>query len=68
MLEDGAYRSPSTAKRQGSLVRSLLANLHPLMGVTPLVMFFPGKFDGHVLQLFGRLKDNHYYRAFSLVP
>lgn len=47
---------------------SLLANLHPLMGTTPLVMFFPGRFDGHVLQLFGRLKDNHYYRAFSLVP
>jgi len=47
---------------------SLLANLHPLMGATPLVMFFPGRYDGHVLQLFGRLKDNHYYRAFSLVP
>lgn len=47
---------------------SLLANLHPLMGATPLVMFFPGRYDGHVLQLFERLKDNHYYRAFSLVP
>jgi hypothetical protein len=42
--------------------------LHPLMGATPLVMFFPGRYDGHVLQLFERLKDNHYYRAFSLVP
>jgi len=47
---------------------SLLANLHPLMGGTPLVLFFPGRYDGHVLQLFGRLKDSHYYRAFSLVP
>ena len=46
---------------------SLLNNLHPLMGDTPLVLFYPGKYDGQRLRLFGRLKDNAYYRAFRLV-
>lgn len=51
------------------LVRThnLLNNLHPLMGSTPLVLFYPGKYDGQSLQLFGILKDNPYYRAFRLV-
>ena len=47
---------------------TLLSNLHPIMGNTPLVMFFPGKYDGQALQLFGKLKDDNYYRAFKLVP
>ena len=47
---------------------SLLNNLHPLMGDTPLVMFYPGVFTGHGLKLFGRLKESNYYRAFRLVP
>jgi hypothetical protein len=52
------------------LLRShtLLNNLHPVMGRTPLVMFYPGRYDGQTLRLFGRLKTNHYYRAFRLVP
>jgi hypothetical protein len=52
------------------LLRShtLLNNLHPLMGNTPLVMFYPGKFTGQGLRLFARLKENNYYRAFQLVP
>jgi Domain of unknown function (DUF1788) len=51
------------------LLRShtLLSNLHPLMGETPLVMFYPGRYDGQSLRLFGKLKNN-YYRAFKLVP
>lgn len=51
------------------LLRShaLLNNLHPLMERTPLVMFYPGVYDGQGLSLFGRLKDNNYYRAFQLV-
>lgn len=45
---------------------SLLNNLQPVMGHTPLVLFFPGRYDGQALRLFGQLKDN-YYRAFRLV-
>ncbi len=46
---------------------SLLNNLHHLMGKTPLVMFYPGRYDGQFLRLFGKLKNNNYYRAFKLV-
>ncbi len=51
------------------LLRShtLLNNLHPMMGYTPLVMFYPGRYDGQTLRLFGRLKNDNYYRAFKLV-
>ena len=45
---------------------SLLNNLQPIMGQTPLVLLFPGRYDGQSLRLFGQLKDN-YYRAFRLV-
>ena len=50
------------------LLRShtLLNNLHPVMGKTPLLMFYPGRYDGHSLRLFGKLKNNNYYRAFKL--
>ena len=47
---------------------TLLNNLHTYMGSTPLVMFFPGRYDGQSLRLFGRIKDDNYYRAFKLVP
>jgi Domain of unknown function (DUF1788) len=52
------------------LLRShtLLNNLHPIMGRTPLVMFYPGRYDGQSLRLFGKLKNVNYYRAFKLVP
>jgi hypothetical protein len=47
---------------------SLLNNLHAIMGRTPLVLFYPGRYDGQALRLFGKLKHNNYYRAFTLVP
>jgi len=52
------------------LIRShgLLNNLPRVMGRVPLVVFYPGKYDGQSLKLFGRLSDNNYYRAFRLVP
>jgi len=52
------------------LLRShtLLNNLQPVMGKTPLVMFYPGKYDGQSLRLFGKLKNHNYYRAFRLIP
>lgn len=52
------------------LLRShtLLNNLHAVMGQTPLVLFYPGRYDGQSLRLFGKLKNHHYYRAFKLAP
>ena len=47
---------------------SLLNNLHRVMGSTPLVMFFPGSYDGQSLSLFNKLHDENYYRAFKLIP
>ncbi|MDB5823898.1 MAG: cytoplasmic protein [Herminiimonas sp.] len=47
---------------------TLLSALHPIMGDTPLLMFFPGRYDGHSLRLFNTLAEDHYYRAFRLVP
>lgn len=47
---------------------TLLSALHAHMKDTPLVMFYPGKYDGYSLRLFSKLKDDHYYRAFRLVP
>lgn len=62
------------------LLRShtLLNNLHPIMGNTPLVLFYPGRYDGVSLHLFGKStisagttgnkQQNPYYRAFRLIP
>ena len=52
------------------MVRShnLLNGLHAVMGDTPLVMFYPGRYDGQTLRLFDRVQDENYYRAFRLVP
>lgn len=47
---------------------NLLNNLHSRMGKKPLVMFYPGCYDGRSLRLFGKLKSDNYYRAFTLVP
>ena len=63
------------------LLRShtLLSNLHTIMGQTPLVMFYPGRYDTQALRLFGRIagvsgsfaeehkKHAIYYRAFRLI-
>jgi hypothetical protein len=48
-------------------VHHLLNNLQPLMGNTPLIIFYPGQFTGQGLRLFPRLEENNYYRAFRLV-
>ena len=54
---------------------SLLNCLHTVMGKTPLVMFYPGSFDGTTLRLFGQIATEAsrpgtkpYYRAFTLIP
>lgn len=52
------------------IVRShtVLNNLHPVIDKNPLVLFFPGSYDGSELVLFNEIHDDNYYRAFSLVP
>jgi len=52
------------------IVRShtVLNNLHPVIDKNPLVLFFPGSYDGAELSLFGEIHDDNYYRAFLLVP
>lgn len=47
---------------------SVLNNLHERLDTLPVVMFFPGEYDGQELRLFGLLKDDNYYRAFRLLP
>ena len=45
----------------------VLNNLHQAIDRVPVVMFYPGKYDGQELVLFGEIKDDNYYRAFRLV-
>lgn len=45
----------------------VLNNLHQVIDNVPVVMFYPGKYDGQELILFGEIKDDNYYRAFKLV-
>lgn len=47
---------------------NLLNSLHSLLGHKPLVLFYPGLYDGQAMKLFGRIPSNNYYRAFRLVP
>ncbi len=46
---------------------TLLSALHPLMKDTPLLMLYPGRYDGYSFRLFNNLAEDHYYRAFRLV-
>lgn len=45
----------------------ILNNLHQFVDHVPVVMLFPGKYDGQSLILFSEIKDDNYYRAFKLV-
>ena len=47
---------------------SLLNALHGPLGHKPLVLFYPGRYDGQTMSLFKQIKSNSYYRAFALVP
>jgi hypothetical protein len=54
---------------------SLLNCLHTVIGKAPLVLFYPGSFDGTALRLFDQIATatskpgtRPYYRAFILVP
>ncbi|MBU3173712.1 DUF1788 domain-containing protein [Clostridium estertheticum] len=45
----------------------VLNNLNQAIESVPVVMFYPGKYDGQELVLFSEIKDDNYYRAFKLV-
>lgn len=45
---------------------TILNNLHQVIDQVPVVMFYPGKYDGQELVLFSEIKDDNYYRAFRL--
>ncbi len=45
---------------------TILNNLHSVIKNVPTVVFFPGVYSGTSLELFGRLKDDNYYRAFNI--
>lgn len=46
---------------------NILNNLHHVLDEVPVVMFFPGTYDGQSLKLFNRFNDDNYYRAFQLI-
>ena len=48
-------------------VHNVLDNIQHLFENTPVVVMYPGRFDGQTLSLFGKLTDGNYYRAFDLI-
>lgn len=46
---------------------TILNNLHSVVTNNPLVMFYPGVYDGQSFRLFNKLESDNYYRAFELV-
>ena len=45
----------------------LLNKLHQVFSRVPVVLFYPGVYDGQSLILFSEFKDDNYYRAFPLI-
>lgn len=48
-------------------VHKLLEALQPYFSDIPILVLYPGVFDGHYLKLFDRLIPNDYYRAFNII-
>jgi hypothetical protein len=46
---------------------TILNNLHAVVDQVPLVMFFPGIYNGLEMILLDEIKDDNYYRAFTLI-
>lgn len=48
---------------------SLLNNVQSVISDTPIVLFYPGRYDGKSFRLFGQSTlSNNYYRAFRIEP
>lgn len=67
-------------KNQDVLVLTGIGKIHPYMrshkmldsmqhlfADIPIVMFYPGTFNGQTLNLFNEFLDGNYYRAFNLL-
>ena len=48
-------------------VHNVLDNIQHLFEDVPIVVAYPGRFNGQTLSLFGKLSDGNYYRAFDLI-
>ena len=47
---------------------ALLNALHGDTGYIPVLMFFPGNYDGNMFETLNVIEPDPYYRAFRLVP
>ncbi|EHK2427622.1 DUF1788 domain-containing protein [Clostridium perfringens] len=45
----------------------ILNKLHAVINKKPLLMFYPGQYNGQDLKLFNRFMDDNYYRAFPII-
>ncbi len=45
----------------------ILDNIQHVFSDIPVLMLYPGTFNGQDLDLFGKFLDGHYYRAFNLL-
>ena len=48
-------------------VHALLNALQEDLNDKPIVVLYPGTFDGYYVKLFNKLKSNEYYRAFNMI-
>ena len=48
-------------------IHTLLEALQPHFSDVPILVMYPGEFDGRHVKLFNRLQPNDYYRAFNIV-
>jgi hypothetical protein len=48
-------------------IHTLLEALQPYFSDVPILVLYPGEFDGRHVRLFNRLQPNDYYRAFSVL-
>ena len=48
-------------------INSLLEALQPEFPDIPILVMYPGKYDGRFLRLFDKLEPNPYYRAFNMI-
>lgn len=46
---------------------NILNNLQHVFDDIPVILFYPGEYNGQTLTLFHQFMDDHYYRAFNLV-
>ena len=48
-------------------IHTLLEALQPHFSDVPILVMYPGEFDGRHVKLFNRLTPNDYYRAFNVI-